>query len=372
MPKFRMYPLRANNVLELYYHRDLIDLDPPYQRLSIWDKEKQQRFVDSVINEVDTPKLYFHEFTRQSEGPARFRYSVIDGKQRLIALWEFVSNNLPLPSDFVYFDDETYQAAGLTYDELLNSYPVLRARFDEFEAPVILVQAERDELIEQLFWRLNIQIPLSAPEHRNVLGGPLPLLIRRIGLTPFFKEALGIKNNRFQHYDLSAKFVYISHTNSFSSTKKAALDNFVRSMKKAREDGLDVASDEAIAILEARTTYELERMHTFFGAGSPLLRVTGRVILYFHIFRLCTNAGIQLPMSLYMLEKFNTDVTDARQKSQRMSRGSMETLNDLESDLVRFDQEKQSLNDGGALERQYGYLSSYMDHQYKVRLPALD
>ena len=89
---------------------------------------------------------------------------MIDGKQRLIALWEFVSNNLPLPSDFVYFDDETYQAAGLTYDKLLNSYPVLRARFDEFEAPVILVQAERDELIEQLFWRLNIQIPLSAPE----------------------------------------------------------------------------------------------------------------------------------------------------------------------------------------------------------------
>ena len=85
-------------------------------------------------------------------------------------------------------------------------------------------------------------------------------------------------------------------------------------MKKAREDGLDVASDEAIAILEERTTYELERMHTFFGAGSPLLRVTGRVILYFHIFRLCTNAGIQLPMSLYMLEKFNTDVTRCQTK----------------------------------------------------------
>lgn len=372
MPRFRMRSLRANNVLELYQQRSLIDLNPPYQRLSVWDKEKQWRFIDSVINGVDTPKLYFHEIIGQSGGPSRYRYSVIDGKQRLLALWAFISNHLPLPSDFVYFDNESYQAAGLTYDELLSRYPVLRAHFDDFEVPVILVQADKDELIEQLFWRLNIQISLSAPEFRNVLGGPLPLLIRRVGLTPFFREALGTRNNRFQHYDLSAKFLYISHTNSFSSTKKAALDNFARLMKTARENGEEVASEETLAILEKTTTDGLERMWSFFGSESPLLRSVGRVILYFHIFRICTNAGIQLPITVPMLESFNANVTLARRKSQRMSGGSGESLSDLESGLVQFDQEKQSSNDGGALERQYEHLRSYMDVEYGIRLPSVD
>ena len=293
MPRFRMYPLRANNVLDLYHQSDLIDLNPPYQRLSIWDKEKQQRFVDSVINGVDTPKLYFHEITRQPQESSRFRYSVIDGKQRLIALWEFIRNDLPLPSDFVFFDNESYRAARLTYDELLGSYPVLRARFDEFEVPVILVQADRDELIEQLFWRLNIQIPLSAPEKRNVLGGPLPFLIRKVGLTPFFKEALGIRNDRLQHYDLSAKFLYISHTDTFSSTKKAALDNFVRTIKTARENGDEAASEDALAILEKTTTYELEHMRRFFGFRKPITpqrRESNTVFSRFPIVHECGNA----------------------------------------------------------------------------------
>ncbi len=369
MPRFRMYPLRANNVLELYQQRDLIDIDPPYQRLSVWNEEKKQRFIDSVINRVDTPKLYFHEIARHPGTSSRFRYSVIDGKQRLLALWDFISNVLPLPHDFVYFDNESYQAAGLTYQTLLSKYPLLRARLDTFEVPVVLVQAETDELIEQLFWRLNVQVPLSAPESRNVLGGPLPFLIRKIGLTPFFRKSILIRNNRFQHYDLAAKFLYICHVNNFVSTKKVDLDNFVRNMKTAQEKGLGIASAEALANLENQTKEELDRSHSFFGPENPLLRSVGRIILYFHLFRLCANTDTQLPISHSMLEKFNLDVTSARHKSQRMSRGSGENLDDVERDLVRFDQEKQSTNDATALERQYGYLRSYMANHYQIKLP---
>ena len=369
MPRFRMSTLRANNVLELYLQRHLIDLDPPYQRLSVWDRTKQQRFIDSVINGVDTPKLYFHDITGYPGASARYRFSVIDGKQRLLSLWAFISNELPLPSDFVYFDNESYEAAGLTYEQLLSRFPNLRARFDDFEVPITLVEADNDEFIEQLFWRLNVQVPLSAPESRNVLGGPLPLLIRKIGLTTYFKDSVRIRNHRFQHYDLAAKFIYIHHNNDFVSTKKTNLDNFVKAMKEARENGDKVASEESLASLERRIKEDLQRARMFFGPSSPLLGSVGRMTLYFHIFRLCTSAGVQMPMSLHMLERFNADVTAARRKSQRMSRGSGEDFDGLEYKLVLFDQDKQSVNDGSALRRQYGHLQDYMLNQYQVTLP---
>ena len=371
MPRFRMYPLRANNVLELFQQRSLIDLDPPYQRLSVWDTDKQRRFIDSVINGVDTPKLYFHDLNAGSRSGSKYRYSVIDGKQRILALWAFVSDQLPLPEDFVYFDDERYKAGGLTYNKLLRCYPILRAKFDSFQMPVVLVNADSDELIEQLFARLNVQVPLSAAEARNVLGGPLPFLIRKIGLTPFFKESVGINNSRFQHYDLAAKFLYISHANAFMSTKKKDLDNFVLSMKSARDQGFEVASPAALQMLEDKTNRKLDSARAYFGEQNPMLRSVGRTTLYFHVFRLCDEAQTSMPFSLSMLEKFNADVTSARQKSQRMSRGSSENLDDVEDKLVRFDQEKQSVNDGGALERQYVYLKSYMESQFGASLPDL-
>lgn len=369
MPTFKMSPLRANNILDLYQQRHLIDLDPPYQRLSVWDRIKQQRFIDSVINGVDTPKLYFHEITGSTGASQRYRFSVIDGKQRLLSLWAFIANELPLPSDFVYFDNESYDATGLTYDELLNRFPILRARFDDFEVPVILVEADKDEFIEQLFWRLNVQVPLSAPESRNVLGGPLPLLIRKVGLTAYFKESVRIRNNRFQHYDLAAKFIYIYHNSGFVSTKKVNLDNFVKSMKEARERGDTVASEESLASLERGINEHLLQAHSFFGPNSPLLGSVGRMTLYFHIFRLCNRAGLQMPMSLHMLERFNADVTAARRKSQRMSQGSGEDFEGLEHQLVLFDQDKQSVNDGSALRRQYGHLRDYMVQKYRITLP---
>ena len=371
MPRFRMFPLRANNVLDLYRQSDLIGLEPPYQRLSVWDTEKQQRFIDSVINQVDTPKLYFHDITSQPELFSKYRYSVIDGKQRMLALWAFISNKLTLPRDFVYFDDESCQAGGLTYDELLRDYPILRAHFDNFEVPVILVQAEKEEFIEELFARLNVQVSLSAAEARNVMGGPLPLLIRRIGLNSLFlKESIRIRNHRFQHYDLTAKFIYIAHGNGFVSTKKGNLDNFALTMKRARENRQEAASDQLLSLLEERTNEILEQMHSFFGSQNPLLYGVGRITLYFHVFRLCKNSDMLCPVSQEMLEKFNADVVAARHKSQRRSRGSAETLDEVENLLLEFDSERQSVNDGTALERQYQHFRRYMAMQYQADLPG--
>ena len=369
MPRFTMYPLRVNNVLELHRQRDLIDLDPPYQRLSVWDYEKQRRFIDSVINGIDTPKIYFHEISRQAPTFPRYRFSVIDGKQRLLALWSFIDNELRLPADFRFFDNDSCVGANLTYDQLLNKAPLLRARFDDYAVPVVLVQADSEELIDELFWRLNVQVPLTAPERRNVLGGPLPLMIRRIGLTPFFRESVRISNSRFQHYDLAAKFLRICHTDDFVATKKANLDNFVLTMKRARESGERAASKEVLSALVKRTADELKNAHSFFGPNNPLLNSMGRIALYFQMFRLCSNSNLDIPISLHMLEKFNADVTIARRKSQRMSGGSGEALTAMQEDLLRFDREKQSTNDANALRRQYGHLCYYMSETFKIQLP---
>jgi hypothetical protein len=366
-----MYPLRANNVLEIYQQRELINLKPPYQRLSVWNEKQQQLFIDSVINRVDIPKLYFHELLPSQRTGSKFKYGVIDGKQRLLALWKFIDNDLPLASDFVFFEDEKVKAGGATYSQLLEKFPVLRARFDGFDVPVMLVQAEDEEFIEDLFARLNIAVPLSAPEYRNALGGPLPLLIRTIAWsTSFFTERVDIRNNRYQHLDLAARFLYLTRSPGFNSTKKATLHNWVVQYRRAREKGGTIATRSALAELENETRQLLDDMSGFFTSKDRLLRGQGRIKLYFHVFRIHRQLGAAVPISREHLERFDADVTAARLKSQRMAAGSGEVLSAGEQVLVNFDREKQSSDDGGALERQYGYLREYFQKRFGIGLPG--
>ena len=369
MVRFRMYPLRANNVLELYQQRSLINLEPAYQRLSVWDEEKQQLFIDSVINGVDIPKLYFHEVLANRTPDRRYKYAVIDGKQRMLALWAFIEGKLRLASNFVFFDNEDVKARGATYEDLLEDFPNLRAKFDNFNVPTTVVQADDDNLIEQLFTRLNVQVYLTGPEKRNALGGPLPYTIRKIASTPFFLESIRIRNNRLQHHDLAAKFLYLTRTNGFNSVNKTALDSFVTNYKKAHEEGQDFASEEAIGRLEESTKAILNLMYGFFDGSDLLLYGVGRTTLYFHLFRIYNNLGTDPNISKKMLEGFNADVIGTRRKSQRMARGSGELFEGIENTLREFDQERQSVNDGPALERQYNYLRTYLMQKLQLTIP---
>jgi len=368
MQRFKMYPLRSNDILQLFEWKEQINLDPPYQRLSIWDTTKKQCFIDSVINGFDIPKLYFHHISTASSETNKYKYAVIDGKQRILALWDFMSNSFPLAEDFVFFEDKTIHAGGAKYTDLMAKYPRLRARFDSFNVPITIVETDDTNFIDDLFARLNIQLSLSAAERRNALGGPLPLIIRKIGLHDFFRKSVRIRNNRFQHFDLAAKFLYLTRVNNIESTKRAALDNFVTEFRRYRDKGTPEASPKQLQALLTRTFSILNNMKSFFDSKDYLLGSQGRVTLYFHIFRIYKNANHHVPFTRQMLGRFNDELTAARKKSQRAASGAQVSMTETEIVLIDFDREKQSLNDAGALKRQYDSISKYFSSVFKVNL----
>ncbi|WP_394708360.1 DUF262 domain-containing protein [uncultured Desulfuromusa sp.] len=78
----------------LYSERDGIRLDPPYQRMGgVWTKEKKQLLIDSILNDYDIPKIYFHLYDREKASESGYEHAVIDGRQRLETIWEFVDGN---------------------------------------------------------------------------------------------------------------------------------------------------------------------------------------------------------------------------------------------------------------------------------------
>ena len=379
MAHFEMLPLeRGNNVLELYRQKEYLNLNPPYQRLSVWNRDKSERFVDSIINGFDIPKLYFHWIPPRAANEPRLgghdpRFSVIDGKQRLLALWAFIDGVIKLPPDFVFFDDETIKAAGATYTDLLRNFGTLRARFDSYDLPVTVVYADDDDFIEQLFRRLNLQMPLSAPEQRNAFGAPLPFVIRRIAVSPFFHSpAALLRNDRLQHYDLAAKFLHITRANQIVSTNKKRLDSFVLEFSNLRTKNDPAASEAVVHALENKTTAILDEMTKLFVHRDPLLRGAGRVTLYFHVIRTHQKQQQDVKFDRSMLVQFDEEVTAARKKADLRSGGSNEPMTNREQYLREFDRHRQSPNDVSALRQQFGYLRRYLIEQFDVSLPEAD
>jgi hypothetical protein len=143
-----------------------VDTQPHYQRRDRWTPIKRSALIESFLLNIPVPPIYLAEDDFGT-------YSVIDGKQRLTAIRDFMRNELALSRL------ETFtQLEGLTFEELpaelrnaLQIRPYLRV--------VTLLKQSDPELKYDVFERLNTGGErLNAQEIRNVaFQGPLNDLI---------------------------------------------------------------------------------------------------------------------------------------------------------------------------------------------------
>src|SRR5687768_7032524 len=130
--RFEITELRNSTVWNLYRMSERIQVDPDYQRLSdIWTLAERQLLIDTILNDLDIPKIYLHKFSQPlKKGGRTFDYAIIDGKQRLETIWAFINGDVSLAPEFEYFRDDKIAAGEMTYTELGQTYPDLKVQFD--------------------------------------------------------------------------------------------------------------------------------------------------------------------------------------------------------------------------------------------------
>ncbi len=343
----------------LHAQRLEIDTNPSYQRQgAIWSVAKQQLLIDSLINGFDIPKIYFHQFPvpKQVQG-RKIRYALVDGKQRLEAVFDFLENFFPLSEDFVYLEDETVHAGGLTYRGLVEKYTHLISLLNATALDVVTIRTDDIELIEELFSRLNEAVPLNAAEKRNALGGPMPITVRDLARVAFFTERVPFNDTRYRHLDLATKFLYWEQQaledpgfRSVRDVKKYRLDRFFRDMK-------DDADGAKWAKQYARTaTKTLKTLSTVFTKNDrQLLSNVGMISIYYLLARRFDHDGRALPDRSAFVT-FN----DMRSLSRVPNE---DALVPGQYQLLEFDRLSQSPNDGGALTFRLGVLDAFLTAQ---------
>lgn len=89
----RRHNIQTVSWLYDHFDRRKLDMDPPYQRKSVWNRAFKDYFIDTVLLNYPAPAIFLYE---EISGDGRSMYHVVDGKQRLTTIFEFVSGELPV------------------------------------------------------------------------------------------------------------------------------------------------------------------------------------------------------------------------------------------------------------------------------------
>lgn len=177
---------------KIYKRRDRYEI-PEWQREEVWDTEKKQQLIDSILRGWRLPKFYF---TKSGED----EYEVVDGQQRLAAIYEFFGNELALAGESVA------QFGGPYYKDLKPKYS---DAFDDFEIDYDEIEDASEAELKQFFQRLQEGLPLTSSEKLNSVHSKLRDYCRTLAKHDFFKKSVVVPNTRFAHFDIVSKAAVI-------------------------------------------------------------------------------------------------------------------------------------------------------------------
>lgn len=179
--------------------KEVIDLQPDFQRGEVWGEQKQKRLIDTILRNWYIPPIHVIEHKDK-------RLEVLDGQQRLVAIRDFARGEFTFDGQLPPFSEELEKLDGCRFHDLPES---VKTSFLRFPIRQYTIHDFAPGEPAELFFRLNQQVALSAAEQRNAFYGPVRDQVHRMAEElsgpELGKAALGFGNSRMAYDDVIAR-----------------------------------------------------------------------------------------------------------------------------------------------------------------------
>ena len=295
-----------------------INLQPSYQRGAVWSRPQKQLLIDSILRDLDIPKIYLREIDDDT-----FDEEAVDGQQRLTAIYEFFNDKFSLSKDADDLD-ESHVIRSKKFGDLHEDAKDI---FEAYELTVVLLRKSTEEEVEEMFLRLQNGTTLSAAEKRNAMKGKMKEFVREMAKHPFFGSC-GFKNYRFAHDHVAAQMIKVALNGGPCAVKNADLvkmyvtnEEFDHSGKQARN---------------IRST--LDNLHAAFSEKTPELTKLTSLSMFMVFLHL--KEGFDAKSRYKDVAKWFVEFETWRQKDEERPSDERET------ELVTFQEKMSSTTDG--------------------------
>lgn len=175
-------------------NRQLLELDPPYQRRSVWNQDYKDYFIDTVLNGYPAPAIFIY----QEITPDGFsKVSIVDGKQRLSTLFAFANNEFPVS------ERATIQRFQGKYFKDLPAED--KQEFWKYQFAIEYLPSSDEQIIGNIFDRINRNVIKLTPQelrHAKFNGSFITVTEE---LTNWMFDTLDDKNQNFPRIDARSK-----------------------------------------------------------------------------------------------------------------------------------------------------------------------
>jgi hypothetical protein len=215
------------------FRDDQLVLAAEFQRNSVWPRAAKAYLIDTILNDRPIPVLYFQRTISTQTG--RTAFTVIDGQQRLRAVFEFLDDRFRLTQS----KDDSFK------NQIFSQLPQdLKTRILNYDLVVEELSGYTVDDIVDMFVRMNkYVVKLSPQELRHAREkGECKEFVEGLGKLAFWRDQRVFSDqqmNRFRAVEFAAELTILLVEGP--QDKKKALDLYY---VKYRERFADAASVE--------------------------------------------------------------------------------------------------------------------------------
>lgn len=133
--------------------RKTLDMQPPYQRRSVWNQSFKDYFIETVLLGLPAPAIFLYEDISPEGSTIQH---VVDGKQRLTAIFEFIDGVFPVGDE-----SKLEQYRGVYFASLPD---VMKKEFWSYILLVEYVPSDDEDTITGIFDRINRNTAKLTPQ----------------------------------------------------------------------------------------------------------------------------------------------------------------------------------------------------------------
>ena len=168
--------------------KGVLRFDNPVQRAgSQWSLLQKSLLIQSILAGFPIPSLYFLKYKDEENTTI---YDVLDAKQRLTTVFDFIRGEYALHSSTpeVTYEGTTYDLADMKYEELSEE---CQDCIKGYRFTIQVIEDATEEEIEEIFMRLNNSTPLSQIQKaRTVMGTDLAKWTKEMCSHGFFQYSV--------------------------------------------------------------------------------------------------------------------------------------------------------------------------------------
>jgi Protein of unknown function DUF262. len=213
-------------LLKQLHDQGQLVLAPEFQRNSVWPRAAKAYLIDSVLNDRPIPLLFLERVSSAQTG--RPGFAVIDGQQRLRAIFDYIEGRFRLTES-----DKKAPYYNQKYSDLDQTY---RDAIDAYDLPVQELFGYTEEDIKDVFVRMNkYVVKLSPQELRHAKGtGEFRDFVESIGRWDFWKNnriITGQQRKRMRAVEFAAELTILLIEGP--QDKKSAIDLYYGEYKRS-------------------------------------------------------------------------------------------------------------------------------------------